>query len=307
MHSEFEMSMMGKSIYSTMYRGMIGEGRLPPGHRTSAQLSHLSRRFAERRGLTLPYSTSWRIISDTNKSFLRERATYGIGGPIISTVREVKNYLDPESICRIFDIAPIGFRVCPGDGQTIGSQLDRDQQSTTPHDLLYPTTTGRHRDEVSYYEAFFMDSILTGRRIQLGYLMMIHMISCCESKTRVLLYGCFLTRVFKDVGVDLSKETNFEAPSIYDMYDDLSMSGPSSQPLFTELPHIEIPPRQAFHVPDHTPWMDLSAQMSSLGTRMKELAIVGDTRFYSIEDHMDQYQADFISRFDRIEDHMDQQ
>ena len=68
-----------------------------------------------------------------------------------------------------------------------------------------------------------MDSILTGRRIQLGYLMMIHMISCCESKTRVLPYGCFLTRVFKDVGVDLSKETNFEAPSIYDMYDDLSM------------------------------------------------------------------------------------
>ena len=82
---------------------------------------------------------------------------------------------------------------------------------------------GGHRDEVSYYEAFFMDSILTGRRIQLGYLMMIHMISCCEIKTRVLLYGCFLTRVFKDVGVDLSKETNFEAPSIYDMYDDLSM------------------------------------------------------------------------------------
>ena len=68
-----------------------------------------------------------------------------------------------------------------------------------------------------------MDSILTGRRIQLGYLMMIHMISCCEIKTRVLPYGCFLTRVFKDVGVDLSKETNFEAPNIYDMYDDLSM------------------------------------------------------------------------------------
>ena len=91
------------------------------------------------------------------------------------------------------------------------------------------------------------------------------------------------------------------------MFEMTYIAGPSSQPLFTELPHIEIPPRQAFHVPDHTPWMDLSAQMSSLGTRMKELAIVGDTRFYSIEDHMDQYQADFISRFDRIEDHMDQQ
>ena len=40
---------------------------------------------------------------------------------------------------------------------------------------------------------------------------------------------------------------------------------------------------------------------------MEKLAIVSDTRFYSIEDYMDQYQADFISRFDRIEDHMDQQ
>ena len=36
-------------------------------------------------------------------------------------------------------------------------------------------------------------------------------------------YGCFLTRVFKDVGVDLSRETDFEVLSSYDTYDDLSM------------------------------------------------------------------------------------
>ena len=57
----------------------------------------------------------------------------------------------------------------------------------------------------------------------MGYLMMIHMISFCESTTRVLPYGRFLTRVFKDVGVDLSRETDFEAPNVYDTYDDLSM------------------------------------------------------------------------------------
>ena len=51
-----------------------------------------------------------------------------------------------------------------------------------------------------------MDSIMTGRRIHLGYLMMMHMISCCESSTHVLPYGCFLIRVFKDVRVDLSRE-----------------------------------------------------------------------------------------------------
>ena len=63
---------------------------------------------------------------------------------------------------------------------------------------------GGHRDEVSYYEAFLMDSILMGRRIHLRYLMMMHMISCSESATRVLPYGHFLTRVFNDAGVDLS-------------------------------------------------------------------------------------------------------
>ena len=49
------------------------------------------------------------------------------------------------------------------------------------------------------------------------------MISCCESTTRVLPDGCFLTPVYKEADVDLSRETNFEAPSAYDTYDDQSM------------------------------------------------------------------------------------
>ena len=65
-----------------------------------------------------------------------------------------------------------------------------------------------------------MDSILMGRRIHVGYLMMMHMISCCESTTRVLPYDCFLTQVFKDVGVDLSRETDFETSTVYDTYDE---------------------------------------------------------------------------------------
>ena len=68
-----------------------------------------------------------------------------------------------------------------------------------------------------------MDSILTRRRIHVGYLMMMHMISCVESTTRELPYGGFLTRVFKDAEVDLSRETDFEAPTSYDMYDEQSL------------------------------------------------------------------------------------
>ena len=82
---------------------------------------------------------------------------------------------------------------------------------------------GGHQDDVSYLKAFTVDSILIGRQIHVGYLMMMHMISCCESKTRVLPYGRFLTRVFKDVGVDLSHETDFEALTTYDTYDEQSL------------------------------------------------------------------------------------
>ena len=57
--------------------------------------------------------------------------------------------------------------------------------------------------------------------------------------------------------------------------------GPSSQPSFPEFPHTELP-SQAPHAPDHAPWMDVSTQISSLRTRMEELALVHDTRFYSM-------------------------
>ena len=52
---------------------------------------------------------------------------------------------------------------------------------------------------------------------------MMHMISCYESMTRVLSYDRFLTRVFKDVGINLSRKTDFEAPSTYDTYDEQSL------------------------------------------------------------------------------------
>ena len=81
---------------------------------------------------------------------------------------------------------------------------------------------------------------------------------------------------------------------------------PSSQSSFAEPHHTKIPPYQALLVPGHAPWMDLSTQISFLGTRMEELAVISDSWFYSMEDHMDQYQAGFTSRFEHIEDHMDQ-
>ena len=75
--------------------------------------------------------------------------------------------------------------------------------------------------------------------------------------------------------------------------------GPSFQPSFTKFSHTELP-SQAPHAPDHVPWIDVSAQISSLGTRMEELVLVHDTRFYSMEKHMDQYQTGVTSGFDHF-------
>ena len=90
-----------------------------------------------------------------------------------------------------------------------------------------------------------------------------------------------------------------------------------SEPAYTAGPSepydAEIP-FQAPHTPDHAPWMDLSAQIISLGTRMEELAVVNDTRFHSMEDCIDEYQTGFTSQFEhidkrlgRLEERMDQQ
>ena len=54
-------------------------------------------------------------ISEPNFSTLvwafYSRPIYGIGGPIISTVRRVEIRLDPKSIFCIFDIALVGLKV----------------------------------------------------------------------------------------------------------------------------------------------------------------------------------------------------
>ena len=86
-------------------------------------------------------------------------------------------------------------------------------------------------------------------------------------------------------------KTTFSEPM---MIESSFTAGPSSQPSFTELPS------QAPHVPDHAPWMDLSAQINSLGTRMDEIALVHDSRFYSMEEHLDQYQIEVTSQFDHF-------
>ena len=119
--------------------------------------------------------------------YLRE--TYGISGPIISTVRGVKIRLDPKSICPIFNIAPVGLmvykskiwlivsgfelreavqRIC-GLANAQGMGKPSAHSLTVINRVLHHMICsiflpwGGHRDEVSYYEVFLIDSVLIGR------------------------------------------------------------------------------------------------------------------------------------------------
>ena len=163
--------------------------------------------------------TIFKPIFPTLMRAFYSRVTYGLAGPVMSTVRGVEIRLSPESIYRILDIPSIGLRVyeskvwptMPGfepreaiqrlcgltDAQGMGkpSTHSLTVSSRVLHHMICSILLprGGHRDEVSYFEAFIVDLIMTGRRIHVRYLMMMHMISCVENTTRVLPYGSFLT------------------------------------------------------------------------------------------------------------------
>ena len=60
---------------------------------------------------------------------------------------------------------------------------------TSSHFLLYHEEGTKKK--LSYLEAFLVDSLLIGRKVNLDYIMLNHMIACCESMTRLLPYERF--------------------------------------------------------------------------------------------------------------------
>ena len=64
----------------------------------------------DRMGWLLVVTISKSIFPTLVQAFY-SRATYGLGGPVLSTVRGVAIRLSPESIYRILDIPSVGLRV----------------------------------------------------------------------------------------------------------------------------------------------------------------------------------------------------
>ncbi|RVW90405.1 hypothetical protein CK203_045731 [Vitis vinifera] len=196
-------------------------------------------KFAQRkvvlgRNVNSPNFSTSAGLPDSGVGFLFW-VTYGLGGPILSTVRGIKIKLSPESICRILDIPLVGLRVYEAKTwPTMPGFKPREVvQSRVLHHMICSILLphGGHRDEVSYLEAFI-------------------------------------------VGLDPHRETDSHGISDYDAYDLLRpeldippppqsegihveatfsepmmtessfTTGPSSQPSFTELPS------QALHALD---------------------------------------------------------
>ena len=82
---------------------------------------------------------------------------------------------------------------------------------------------GEHRDDVSFLEAFLIDSILTERKINMGYIIFRHMKVCSLSKDSVLLYGMFITKIVKYFNVNLRNKTNDKKLKSFDTYDRASL------------------------------------------------------------------------------------
>ena len=80
-----------------------------------------------------------------------------------------------------------------------------------------------HRDEVSYLESFLIYSILVGRRLNIGYIIMYHMAACCKIKTRILPYGRIMTKVFKEFSIEFTLDEEVDEPSPYNTYNDMSI------------------------------------------------------------------------------------
>ena len=94
------------------YKQKFAQRKVIPGKSINfSQFQHFGFKGLFSRMGWLPIVTIFEPIFPTLVRAFYSRVTYGLGGPILSTVREVEIKLSPESICRILDIPSVGLRV----------------------------------------------------------------------------------------------------------------------------------------------------------------------------------------------------
>ena len=167
---------------------------------------------------------------------------------LICTVKDVNIELDPSTMCRILGVNNDGDEIydsnnCPilpnfNAQATLKRLYKLDSwhpkpksenltlQSRLPlifvqHNIL---SQGGHRSEPSYMDLWLRDSILCGRKVNLGFLVIQHMTNILASAHSVLPYDMFLTTIFQHFEIDLDGETNIHICKSSDAIDHNSIS-----------------------------------------------------------------------------------
>ena len=92
------------------YKQKFAQRKVVPGRSINfSQLQHFRFEGLFNRMGWLPVVTISEPIFPTLVWVFYSRVTYGLGGPVLSTVRGVEIKLSPKSICRILDILSVGL------------------------------------------------------------------------------------------------------------------------------------------------------------------------------------------------------
>ncbi|RVW19280.1 Retrovirus-related Pol polyprotein from transposon RE1 [Vitis vinifera] len=110
--ARYDTALFGSVEDYQRYKTHFAKRKVVPGRNINfSQLQSLGFEGLFIRMGWLPVVTVSEPIFPTLVSAFYSRMTYGLGGPIRTTVRGVEIELSPESICRILDIPPVGLRV----------------------------------------------------------------------------------------------------------------------------------------------------------------------------------------------------
>ena len=110
--ARYDTALFGSVEDYQRYKQKYAQRKVVPGRSINfSQLKYFGFEAIFGRMRWLPVVTISEPIFPTLIRTFYSQVTYGVGGPITSTVRGVEITLSPESICRIFDIPSGGLRV----------------------------------------------------------------------------------------------------------------------------------------------------------------------------------------------------
>ena len=168
---------------------------------------------------------------------------------LIYTLKGINIEFDPSTMCRILGLNNDGDEVYDSNNWPIFPKFDAKAalKRICKPDFLHPKPKSKdltlqarlllifvhhnilprdgHRSEPSYMDLWLVNSILFGRKVNLGFLIIQHMTNIVLISTHsVLPYDMLLTTVFQHFDIDLDGETDIKIGKTSDAIDHSSIS-----------------------------------------------------------------------------------